>query len=252
VIGLLRSEALRFRSRRLVVVLTVLVPVGTIVSMVIAVSQSSRLELSSLSSVFMGTWPVMGIVALVMGASVMAASYQTGTITTILTWEPRRARWYITRAVVVGVGTFLLTLGFLAFLGLAMWVATSIRGSTEVPGHAWLRDLAGIAVRVAAVAAAHGVIGAAVAAIGRHTSAALGVVFVYFVVVENVLRGFWPTTSRWLLGDNLNSFVNWLTSIWGATNQTLLTPARAGGVVLAYTVLLLIAGMVFVRARDVQ
>ncbi len=44
--------------------------------------------------------------------------------------------------------------------------------------------------RVAASVSA--VIGGAVAAVGRHTAAALGVVFVWTAVIEGLIRGFRP------------------------------------------------------------
>ena len=53
------------------------------------------------------------------------------------------------------------------------------------------------------------VIGAAVAAVGRHTAAALGVVFVWTAVIEGLIRGFRPHWTPWLLGDNLVSFLSW-------------------------------------------
>ena len=64
-------------------------------------------------------------------------------------------------------------------------------------------------LRVSVAAAISAVIGGAVAAVGRHTAAALGVVFVWTAVLEGLVRGLRPLWTPWLLGDNLVSFLSW-------------------------------------------
>ena len=49
----------------------------------------------------------------------MAVSWQTGTINTILIWEPRRGRWYTSRIVVIALGVFVVSLLIVAFLSAA-------------------------------------------------------------------------------------------------------------------------------------
>jgi hypothetical protein len=41
------------------------------------------------------------------------------------------------------------------------------------------------------------------AMIGRNTAAALGVGFVYFAIVESLVRAFRPQWSDWLVSDNI-------------------------------------------------
>ena len=144
-IGLISSEWLRMRSRRLVKVLAVLALLGIVVAVVIGAIQSQRpsagalalaerqaervfddcvaqdgfgavepggdvdafcreqadpsfflaeqpLRLSELPDILRGTAFVAILIGLVIGASAVGASWQTGTMTTILTWEPRRAK----------------------------------------------------------------------------------------------------------------------------------------------------------------
>ena len=47
------------------------------------------------------------------------------------------------------------------------------------------------------------------AAVGRHTAAALGAVFIYTAVLEGLVRGFRPQWTPWLLGDNIVAFISW-------------------------------------------
>ena len=82
-------------------------------------------------------------------------------------------------------------------------------GSTLGTDGAWWSDVLTTSLRVAAAATFSALIGAAVAAVGRHTAAALGVVFVWTAVIEGLIRGFRPWWSPWLLGDNLVSFLSW-------------------------------------------
>jgi ABC-2 type transport system permease protein len=301
--GLLASELLRFRSRRLVVVLLGAALGGSGVGAVIAGWQStqpteevraaarvqaeqqfricmndfaeedvdgsleefcrenpgnatnympSHLALAELPQILEGISSLTSIVGLVIGASVVAASWQTGTISTIFTWEPRRLRWFGARIAVVGSGAFAITLLIFAFLSAALAVAAALRGSTELTD-GWWRDIAGTSLRIAVLAAVAAVIGGAVAAVGRHTSAALGVVFVYTAVLEGLLRAFRPLWSPWLLGDNIVSFVGWRTTEFGVVSGSyVLSPGRALFVILGYVAITLALGFTFVRIRDVQ
>ena len=301
---LLASELLRFRSRRLVVVLLGGALGGSAVGAVIAAWQStppteqvlaaaraqaeeefrlcmnadfgsegfegsvedfcrenagnptnympSHLALAELPPILEGISPLTSILGLVVGASVVAASWQTGTISTIFTWEPRRVRWFGARMAVIGSGVFAITVMIVAFLSAALAVAAALRGSTEL-ADGWWRDVTTTSLRIAVIAAVAALIGGAVAAVGRHTSAALGVVFVYAAVLEGLLRAFRPLWSPWLLGDNIVSFVAWQTTEFGVVSGSyILSPGRAAFVIAGYTMVALALGATFVRIRDVH
>lgn len=212
----------------------------------------SHLALAELPQILEGISSLTSILGLVVGASLVAASWQTGTISTIFTWEPRRLRWFGARIAIVGSGVFAVTVIIVAFLSAALGVAAALRGSTELTD-GWWRDVTTTSLRIAVIAAVAALIGGAVAAIGRHTSAALGVVFVYTAVLEGVLRAFRPLWSPWLLGDNIVSFVSWQTTEFGVESGSyVLSPGRAVFVILGYTAIVLASGFMFVRIRDVQ
>jgi ABC-2 type transport system permease protein len=214
----------------------------------------SHLKLAELPAILEGVSSITSILGLVVGASVVAASWQTGTIGTILTWEPRRLRWFAARVVVVAAGVFAMTLVIVAFLSAGLAVAAMLRGSTLGVDGAWWFDVLTTALRVAVAAATSAAIGASVAAVGRHTAAALGVVFVWTAVIEGLIRGFRPLWSPWLLGDNLVSFLGWQTMEVQVSISEFytVTPGRALLVILGYTAALLALGFTFVRIRDVQ
>jgi ABC-2 type transport system permease protein len=306
VIRLLASELLRFRSRRLVVVLLLGAFLATAVGLVIAAFDStpptdaqfaaahararqevaaclvadyegvrfegtleefcretfgdptqylpSHLALVDLPPILEGISSITSILALVVGASVVAVSWQTGTISTILTWEPRRLRWFAARVLVIAGGVAVMTLAIIAFLSAGLAAASSLRGSTLGTDGAWWSDVLTTSLRVAAAATFSAVIGAAVAAVGRHTAAALGVVFVWTAVIEGLIRGFRPLWSPWLLGDNLVSFLGWqrMEVQFSAFESYTVTPGRALFVILGYSAVTLVLGFTFIRIRDVQ
>ncbi len=90
----------------------------------------SHLELADLPKVLEGISSITSILALVVGASVVAVSWQTGTISTILTWEPRRLRWFAARVLVIAAGVSVMTLAIVAFVSAGLAIAAVLRGST--------------------------------------------------------------------------------------------------------------------------
>lgn len=256
-IRLVASEWLRFRSRRLLKVLTIVSLGGIVVALVIAgvqshpppaTAESWSLPRSDLPDVLRGLAFIAILIGLVIGASSVGASWQSGTITTVLTWEPRRARVAIVRALVVAVGVFLLVAILLAiFVGL-YGVTTGVRGDPAVPP-GWTGEVVAVLLRVAGLAAAASVIGGALAMIGRHTAAALGAVFIYLAVIEGVLRSIRPQLGWVLLGDSIAAVVSGQgLSIHGGT----LTVARGSLTVAAYALGLLAIAVASFRLRDVQ
>jgi len=303
---LLNSELLRFRSRRLVVVMLIGALVATLVGLVLAAIDStppsdavlasaraeaerkvaeclvmdweagqfegsiedfcnkffgdpteympSHLALVDLPDILEGVASITTILGLIAGASVVAASWQTGTISTIFTWEPRRLRWFAARILVISAGVFMMTVLIVVFLSVGLALAAVLRGSTVGVGGDWWTDVLTTSLRVSVAAALSAVIGGAVAAIGRHTAAALGVLFVYTAVLEGLVRAVRPTWTPWLLGDNLVTFLSWRATEFQVAQfiSFTLTPGRAVFVILGYVAVVLALGFMFVRIRDVQ
>lgn len=303
---LFASELLRFRSRRLVVVMLVGALVATSVGLVLAAFDStpptdavvaaaraeareevakclvadfgdgnfggsiedfcrenfgdptqympSHLALIDLPQILEAVSSITSILGLVIGASFVAASWQTGTISTIFTWEPRRLRWFAARILVLLAGVFVMTVVIVLFLSAGLAFAAMLRGSTVGVNSEWWTDVLTTSLRVSVAAALSAVIGGAVGAIGRHTAAALGVVFVWTAVLEGLVRGLRPSWIPWLLGDNLVAFLGWQTTEFqvSAFESFTITPGRSVIVIVGYTAVLLAFGFTFVRIRDVQ
>ena len=87
-------------------------------------------------------------------------------------------------------------------------------------------------------------IGCSIAMIGRTTAAALGGVFAWLVVGENLIRGGLPGWRRWLVGDQLEAFM-------GNPEVRVRSVATAGLLLALYgTLVVVVATRVFER-RDV-
>jgi ABC-2 type transport system permease protein len=213
---------------------------------------NESLQLDELDEYVLGAAFIVVLIGLVIGASMVGASWQSGTITTILTWEPRRIRWFLSRSLVIAVGVALVAAVLLAILAAALALATSLRGVTTTSS-SWLSDTLLTILRIAAAAGGIAVIGGAVAMIGRHTAAALGAVFVYVAVLESIVRGLRPAMGRFLLGDNLTTVVTAHTlDVRQGTATYLLTPQHGAVVIGVYVIVLVGVALALLRARDVN
>ena len=204
--GLLAAELRRFRSRRLVLLLTALELLGIALAGVL-VFFNARFELTALPDVFLGTSLVLVIVGWILGASFVGAEWHAGTMTTLLTWESRRNRVIAAKMLSVLIWVFALSLGVQAVLGGVLWLDAVTRGFTTGADAVWLVETVGVALRAALLATFGAAVGFGFAAIGRNTAAALGVGFGYVVVVENLVRGLRPRWIEWLVTENAGRFL---------------------------------------------
>lgn len=127
---------------------------------------------------------VLAMVAFVVGASFVGAEWNSGGMMNLLLWQPQRVKVLGTKLAALLVGLTALTV--VASLGWTalMWLVATLRGSTaKVTSGAWqsfgLTGLRGLLLVLAA-----GVIGFALASLGRHTAMAFGVVIGGAVVFQ--------------------------------------------------------------------
>jgi len=207
-----------------------------------------RFHYEHLPEILVGTSGFAIILGWLLGASLVGAEWHAGTMATLLTWEPRRARVLIAKLVAAGTLVFALTVVLQLLLGVALLPAGLFRGTTDGLDSDWLRSLSGVGLRVAAVSVVGATLGASIATLGRNTAAALGIAFGYLAIVENAIRGLRPSWTPWLLGDNIIVVI---------TNQTQNTPLagrsalEAATLVACYTLALLAAALFAFRRRDI-
>lgn len=245
--GLLASEFLRFRSRRLVRIVAALVVLGIVVAGGIVFATQSY-DLVTLPEVFLGTSFVFVILGWLFGASFVGAEWHAGTVTTLLTWEPRRTRVIVAKVTATVVSVFVLTLVLQLVLGGVLAVDAAAQGSTVGADGAWAAEAAGVALRVALVSCIFAGVGFGIASIGRNTAAALGVGFGYIVIVENLVRGLRPAWSPWLLTENAGLFLIGDPADFPNLDRS---AVEAGIYLAAVAMLLLVAAAAQFRVRDV-
>jgi ABC-2 type transport system permease protein len=258
VIGLLRSEALRARSRRVVSGLVIVGGLGIALGVTIGTVHSRAsdpMELANLNRLLQGLGVVLVLLGVILGSSLGGAEWSTGSVGTLLTWEPRRARVLLARAMVVAVVAFLAVTVTEAWLVLLYRVGVALRGST-VGSVGWFGDVVATAMRTAGVAALFSLIAYAIAMIGRSSVFAVAILFGYLVAVEGFLASMWFTLRRWALVRAAIAAVTGhpIADLKPGTDMTIVltTPARGWVVLSAYTVALLLLALGSFRARDVS
>jgi hypothetical protein len=206
-----------------------------------------RFRYEDLPPVLSGLAVPLMMLGWLVGASSMGAEWHNRTITSLLTWEPRRVRALVAKmaaaAMIVWVWVALLQVAFL----LAMYPTAALRGTLEGVDASWLAEVGGLLARAGLLAAVAAVLGLSIATVGRNTAAALGVGFVYLAVVENLIRAFKPEWRDWLIGENIDAFIRGA----GGVSPLEHSWVAAGLLVLAYTAAIFCGALVFFRRAEV-
>jgi hypothetical protein len=249
--ALLAVELRRILARRLVRVLAALELVGIViagVSVYFTSDEASRFELVNLTEIFKGTSVGLGMTAWVIGSSLMGADWQTETMRTTLTWEPRRGHLLFAKGLACMAVAALGALVLLTLLGAALLPAAAFQGTTAGADSAWFSSLIWTSLRISALVALAGLASIAIATIGRRASGALAVGFVYLAIIEGVIRGSVTSLQRWLIGDNAAVLVEGhsFDSLGGRS------PLEAGFYLSLCAAALLLVALAWFRFRDVQ
>lgn len=144
----------------------------------------------------------LALISLVLGATFLGAEWSAGTMTTLLSWEPRRIRLFTAKLAVIISAVFMSFLLAELLLGLGMMPAALSRGTFAGIDRFWWEELIDITWRGASGCALAALLGLSVAALTRNTVAAVGGLFAYLLIVENVLRAVTGALSPWLITNN--------------------------------------------------
>jgi hypothetical protein len=143
------------------------------------------------------------------GASVAGAEWRAGTVTTVLTWEPRRIRLHGARTLSAFLLAVLIGTALQALFLSATLPAVFAHGSTAGVDTGWWIALAGAVIRISVLTGAAAVLGVSLATLGRSTTFALGAAFAWIAVGENLVRGLKPSLKHLLVGNNLATVLTW-------------------------------------------
>lgn len=217
-----------------------------------------RFYITNLMDILKHVSAMGAILAWLLGASFIGAEWRSGSFGTLLTWEPRRFRVMIAKAIAAVVVSFVVVMVLQALLVGALFPSALYHGSTSVTAgngptfpsaSVFWRSFSYLGLRSGGLAAAAALAGFAIGAIGRNTAASLGTGFFYIAVVEGAIVGnFIPKARPWLLVRNAIVFIN-NSRLFEVQNRT---PLQAGFIVFGYAVALFFIATLITRARDVN
>jgi ABC-type transport system involved in multi-copper enzyme maturation permease subunit len=256
VIALLRTELRRDWSRRAVHLFGLLVLAGIVLAAVLVFINSSKqspFDLVDLKQVFRGTSVSLLLLGIALAASFIGAEWGAGTMTTLLTWEPRRGRVYAAKLLAAAIFAFVSAIVVMVLLGLALLPSALAHGSTAGVNSSWVQATIFSMLRGALVCALAAAIGLAIGSIARNTTAAVIIAFFYLFILENLVRGFKPHWIGWLFGDNATIFVIGHRQIVQTGEGPILTHGAVAALlgVCAYAAILTIAAVALFLGRDV-
>jgi ABC-type transport system involved in multi-copper enzyme maturation permease subunit len=266
--NLLAVELRRALHRRVVRILILIALVGSVLAGVIAFVDSSGKTLAELHqhesmhpAVLTDWWVaskgdgavliaaiflLMG--GLIGGAAVVGAEWRAGTITTVLTWEPRRLRLNLTRTAACGILAFVIAV-LVQVLFLASFLPAVVANGSAAGTHAgWWMSLTLVIARTALLTAVAAMFGASLATLGRNTAFAFAVAFAWMAVIENVIRGLRPGWAPYLWTANIGTVVPWK-QMEGV--EFTRGPLLALGTIVAYTAVMVVAASVAFQRRDI-
>lgn len=209
---------------------------------------SDQFDVNHVGDILKGTSITIIVMGWLIGASLAGAEWASGTMTTLLTWEPRRARVLAAKLIAGAFTVLVVALALQLVLVGLLWLVAVTRGLSHADSGLW-RSVFGALLRVAAMSSLASVFGLSIAMLTRSVTAAVGAGFVYLAVVEGLIRGFYPNLERWLIGDNAAA---WITgNRFSTTGLHEVTVERAAVVLLIYAAVFVIAAAVSFRSRDV-
>ena len=180
------------------------------------------------------------------GAAVAGGEWRTGSMATVLTWEPRRARLLASRLGAMAIAAFVIAVGLQGLLLLATLPAMLGHGSTAGADGAFAAGVALAMLRIAAVTAVATCLGASIASVSKNTTVAVVAVWAWVGVVESILRGAKPGWTRWLLVTNVAKAVSW-TDLGEASGPS---PLRGSVLLAAYGAILAAVAILHFRRVD--
>lgn len=151
---------------------------------------------------------------LVVGVTATAAEMSTGTMSTWLTFVPRRLRVLGSKLAATGVAGLPLTAVLMGVLAGGVYGVHAWHDALgEMTGEIWA-DVGWLVARTVLLGAVVGVVGAALGVLLRSTAAALGVVLGWVLVLEQILGGTVPRLQPLLVLPNLRAWIEGGGTYW--------------------------------------
>jgi hypothetical protein len=191
------------------------------------------------------------LAAYLIGASAAGAEWSAGTMQSILFWESRRVRVVVAKVVGLAVVIAVIVVAAEALFTTAAVLAAQARGTTRgVTGGAWNSHLL-MVLRGIGMASFAAVLGFSISFATRITAAAVGIGFIYFAVLEQLIL-FWKLwLAPYLIAPLLGAWLDNGLSIDEGDTAIEVSGGRAGLTLAIYAAVMLTAATLWFRQRDV-
>jgi ABC-2 type transport system permease protein len=211
------------------------------------------LKTSGIDEGLQGTAPILMMLAVVLGASLVGADWSSGSMATLLTWEPRRIRVFLVRALVIAIVVFLFVVVVDTVLVVLWRGGVALRGTADASD--WLSPAVETIGRVGILAVIWASFAYAAAAFTRSTAGGVFVLVGELILVEAVLRGFRPSVERWVLVQNATVFVTDQVTVLFDQNTGdavgTMTPTMGLTTLVVYALVALAVALILTYRRDV-
>lgn len=202
-------------------------------------------------------------IGLAVGATFTAAEFATGSMSTWLTFTPRRTPVHASKLLAAALGVVPAAVVALAVFVPGTWAVHEAADLTGGMGAAQWVDAAGTAGRTVALTALGSLLGSALGFLLRHTAGVLGLALGWLLIVENMLGSWQPDLYPWLLAGNIDAFAaggtTWYRDVCEPTAEGLrctsveeyLSLGHGAVYLLAVTALVAVVSLLVFRRRDV-
>ena len=230
--------------------------------------QRRPLEPDRISDYALAIGTAVALLGFVVGASFIGAEWSSKNLVSWLYWEPRRIRLLAAKLLaLLSVMLAVAVLAQLVWFGVAH-LLLHYRGlpvsSLGPRARYFWRHILDAQLRAALLVLPTTVVGFAIANLIRHTAAAFGVGFVYFAVVESLIRNWNPDWQPYLLTTNIGAWISnggltvfghqvYSQRLGGFTERPIHLSNGHGAAVLAlYTAVILLVSLAVFRRRDIS
>jgi ABC-type transport system involved in multi-copper enzyme maturation permease subunit len=187
------------------------------------------------------------LAAYLIGASAAGAEWSAGTMQSMLFWEPRRVRVVVAKVAGLVVTIAVIVLVAEALFTVSAILASQVKGSSAgVTGGVWSSHFL-LILRGVGMATFAAILGFSISFATRITAAAVGVGFIYFAVLENLILVWKTWLAPYLMAPLM---IAWLND--GIEDSEISISAGRAGLTLAlYAAVMLTAATFWFRQRDV-
>jgi hypothetical protein len=189
------------------------------------------------------------LAAYLIGASAAGAEWSAGTMQSILFWESRRVRVVVAKVAGLVAIIALVVVAAETIFTFAAYLAAQARGTTSgMDGDAWNSHLL-LVLRGIGMAAFAGLLGFSISFATRVTAAAVGIGFIYFAVLEQLIL-IWKTwLAPYLITPLLGAWLD--NGIEIEEDGVSVSGGRAGITLAIYAAAMITAATAWFHQRDV-